>query len=223
MKRNLNLRPLLAFPGNVILFLCGKEQDGTVNRTVLWTMVSTAITLLLLGLGYTQLLEVKETTAAEFSHKIKEDLYTPQNLRLINLFDDRVLNFKCDTAKNIWFELDSNKYNKLPYGVSLGAIPLVYNIFEIDQLLQDFEDLAFYEKKGQIKSEYIYDQYSYYIIELWENPDLQAYITWQRSQPGSCNTYVNLENIYDEMSDYASKEAEQCSGKKSKRPAKKWH
>jgi hypothetical protein len=180
-------------------FLCGVEANKKVNRAVFWTMISTISTIFLLLFAYFQLRDVNETNSAEFAHKIKNDLYTSNNIRLITLFDDDLLIFKSDTNNFAWFQLDTIKYRTLPPEISLGIIPPTYNIFEIDALLQNFEDLAFYEKKGQVNIDYIYNQYAYYIEMLWENPNMTEYIKWQRSQPHNGYCYRALEKMHKKL------------------------
>ena len=185
--------------GRFLKFLSGVEKNGQIDRTALYTFSSVLLNLALLIFAYIQLSGLSETNSADFSHRIKIDLYTTENIRLITLFDDKVLIFKCDTDSDAWFELDTIKYNELPAGMKFEKVPLTYNVFKVDELLQDFEDLSFYEKKGQINFEYIYDQYAYYIEMLWENTQIKKYIQWQRCQSHFSNTYVNLENIYKRL------------------------
>jgi hypothetical protein len=182
----------------IFKFLCG--SDGRhFSRSTLWVMLSTISTFILLVITIGQLREVKETTSADFSHKIKEDLFTPDNVRIISLLDDSVLIFKSDSNHNAWFQIDTNQNKKLPLQLRHKNIPQVYDLFEIDQLLQNFEDLSFYEKRGQINLEYIYDQYAYYIEMIWQNGEIQKYVKWQRSQSNFGNTYMNLERVYRKL------------------------
>jgi hypothetical protein len=200
MKFNLG-KLITKWHNKFLYFLCGTESAGKVNRTVFWTMLSTISTILLLLFAYFQLQEIKETTSAEFAHKIKNDLYTPENLRLISLFDDGLLLFKSDTDDYACFELDTVKYKKYHNLSNFQKVPINYDIFEVDELLQSFEDLSFYEKKHLIKIEYIYDAYAYYIESLWENPQIAKYIKWQRKIPHNSNSYYNLEQIYIRLKD----------------------
>jgi hypothetical protein len=183
----------------VLLFLCGKEQDGRINRSAVWTMISTVSTIVLLLVAYIQIHQVNETTSADFSNRFKNDLYTSENLQIISLFDDEVLVFKTSTDNYAWFELDSLSYKELPNVDQKTPVACKYDIFKIDQLLQNFEDLSFYEAQGQIRLEYIYDAYAFYIEMLWENKEMKKYIKWERSQPHNGNSYINLENIYNRL------------------------
>jgi hypothetical protein len=196
------------FYSNIINFffsILGKENKK-LNPIIFWTMLSTISTIVLLIIAYTQLKNVNETTSADFSHKIKNDLFIPNNIRLLTLFDDDILNFKTDSNNNEWFELDTVKYKKLPAAFRLDNIALSYNIIEIDEFLQDFEDLSFYEKRGQTNIDYIYDHYAYYIEMLWENEEIKKYVVFQRAIPHFSNTYINFENIYRRLKDRTDKE-----------------
>jgi hypothetical protein len=198
MKSSSNFHFLRLIANRFLKFLCG-EENRHINRSTFWTMLSTVSTFVLLIITIEQLREVKETTSADFSHKVKDDLFTPGNVKLIALLDDSILIFKSDSENNAWFEVDTNLNKKLPLQLQHKDILRTYNLFEIDQLLQDFEDLAFYEKRGQIKFEYIYDQYAYYIEMIWRNREIQKYILWQRNQSNFSNTYVNFEYIYKKL------------------------
>jgi hypothetical protein len=190
----------------VIHFLCGTDESGRLNRSSFWSMLSTVSTIVLLFIAYNQLHGINETTAAEFSHKIKNDLYTPQKIRLITLFDDKLLLFKSDSNGSVWYEIDTTEIQTGKKQTTADLQPQKVNIFQVDELLQDFEDLSFYEKRGQIKFEYIYDAYAYYIEMLWENPEMQKYIKWQRDQAHNSNSYSNLEKIYNRLKEQTDKE-----------------
>jgi hypothetical protein len=191
---------------NPLRFLCGVDDDGRINRSVLWSMLSALSTLILLIFAYFQIRDVNQTNSAEFSHKIKNDLYTPENIRLITLFDDDLLRFESDSNNFAWFVLDTLGYNKIPHQVSLGNIPTTYNVFEMDELLQDFEDLAFYNKKNRVQTDYIYIQFAYYIEMLWENKSIANYVKWQRGQEHSGYSYRYLEELYKKMKAISDKQ-----------------
>jgi hypothetical protein len=187
-------------------FLSDKDASGNISRSSFWAMIATISAIFLLIIAYVQLKEIKETTNAEFSHKIKNDLYTQKKIQLISLFDADVICFKYNSEGVVWFELDTALYSEMPTTDIYVKIPTKFNVFEIDELLQDFEDLSFYEKKGQISLEYIYDAYAYYIEMLWENVEIRKYINWQRNQPHNGNSYINLEGIYNRLKSKTDKE-----------------
>lgn len=209
-RPTIKLRPVGRKMGRRVIsflkLLCGQESDGKLSRSGFWNMTITISTIFLLVIAFFQLKEIKETTNAEFSHKIKNDLYTPGKLRLITLFDADVLQFKAAQDGVVWFELDTVLYNDLPSVDKNEKMVVKYNVFEVDELLQDFEDLSFYEKRGQITLEYIYDAYAYYIEMLWQNPEIKKYITWQRSQDHNGNSYIHLEHIFDRLKAKTDKE-----------------
>lgn len=187
-------------------FLCGTDKDKKINRTVFWAMLSSASTIILLIISYSQIKGINETTSAEFAHKIKTDFYTQKNIRLITLLDNEVLMFKSESLEYVWFELDTIKYKKLNNIDRSEKCSFKYNVFEVDEILQSFEDLSFYEKQGLIKMNYIYDAFAYYIIMLWENPEIVKYIAWQRKQSHNSSSYANLEHIYNELQQITNEE-----------------
>lgn len=180
-------------------FLCGIQEDGKINRSTLWSMFAAVTTFIVLVIAYFQFQDFTETTSAEFSHKIKNDLYTETNVQMISLFDDQVLNFKSSTDDYMWFELDTAAYVTLPNLQAYDNRKLKYTIFEVDALLQNFEDLSFYEKQGLIDIHYVYDAYAYYIEMLWENAEVQKYITLQRLHPHNSSSYLYFEQLYKKL------------------------
>jgi hypothetical protein len=191
---------------NPLKFLCGTEVGGSINRSVLWSMLSALSTLILLILAYLQIRDVNQTNSAEFSHKIKNDLYTPENIRLITLFDDGLLEFESDSNNFAWFSLDTLDYKELPRQVSLGEIPVTYNIFEVDELLQHFEDLAFYHRKRRVQTAYIYNHFAYYIEMLWQNEGIANYVKWQRGQEHNGYAYRDFEKLFKKMKSISDKQ-----------------
>ena|GEM_PF-2150374 len=164
----------------IVCFICGTELNTQkVNRSVFWTFV-------LILVGYIQLHDVNKTTKAEFAHKIKNDFFTEANINLLTLLDEKVL--VLDTTHDVaWFDLDTIKYKLLHKGVSLTNIPLSYQSNQMDELLQNFEDLGLYEKKGLIDIDYIDEGYDFYIESVWENKEIGAYIRWLWTEPRSNN------------------------------------
>ena len=76
-----------------------------------------------------------------------------------------------------------------------------YSAFEIDDdLLGYFEDIGNNESKKLIDIDMIYDTFSWYIKIIWENPAVQEYIKWQRSE--GADIYDGFEYIYNKSKSY---------------------
>lgn len=87
----------------------------------------------------------------------------------------------------------------IPPGLLIKGASRYYTLVQIDLLLQDFENLSFYEKRGQINMQYIYEQFAYYITALWKNGYIQQYIEMTRQQPNLKNAYSNFEKLNNTM------------------------
>lgn len=187
------------FVYQILKFLCGTEA-GTdkINRSGLWSTVSIVFTIILIWFAFVQIKEVNKTTHAEFTHKIKDDFFTKTNINLLTLLDEEVL--KLDTSNDVaWFNLDTVRYKKLHKDVSLNGMPLEYQSNQMDALLQNFEDFGLYEKKGLVDLDYVTEGYDFYIVTVWENPEIKAYIMWLRGDPKGANAYFYFEYIYKKL------------------------
>jgi hypothetical protein len=189
-----------------LIDICGKEPEDEhqFNRANLFSLLTAIATIVLLLFTFLQVHDVKETNSADFALKLKSEIFTPDNARIISLLDDTLLKFHPFGKDDGWFEL--NTINRQPYLVIDGA-PTHYTLVQIDLMLMAFENLSFYEKKSQIDIDYIYEQYAYYITAIWKNPDIQNYILMTRSQPQLRTSYGNFERLYRIMANRLSKDS----------------
>ena len=51
-------------------------------------------------------------------------------------------------------------------------------LFLDDKLLEHFEEMGYYEKQGIISIDFIYEFFDWDIETIWENPEIQKYITY---------------------------------------------
>jgi hypothetical protein len=79
------------------------------------------------------------------------------------------------------------------------AKQLIKNSAEIDEtrLVDFFEDLAMYTKKGRIDKDIVYQTYSYWIERYWQA--LTIYINSFRKQEEDISYYANFEELNKEM------------------------
>lgn len=182
----------------MLKFLCGtnEKKGNQIDRTNLFTLISSLVTIVLLVFIFIQINDVGETNSADFAVKLKADIFSAENVKLISLLDENLLKFhphKCDDG---WFALDSAG---IPAELVIKEAPGYYTLVQVDQLLQAFERLSFFEERGQIKMQYIYEEYAYYIQAIWENDEIQKYIKITRNQKKLGTSYINFEKLYKEI------------------------
>jgi hypothetical protein len=185
----------------MLKFLCGTEEKkgDQVNRVNLFTFITSIVTIVLLVFTFIQINDVRETNSADFAVKLKADIFSVENVTLISLLDENLLKFHPYNTDDGWFALDSACMKDIPKDLVIRGAPGYYTLVQIDQLLQAFERLSFFEQRGQIKMKYIYEEYAYYIQSVWKNEEIQKYIKMTRNQENLCSSYTNFEKLYKEM------------------------
>jgi|SRR6185312_12068947 len=182
-----------------LVFLCGRESNSDkFNRGTFWTMMSTLLTVTVIGSAYLEIKDANKTNAAEFIHKIKNDFFTETNINLLTYLDEDVLMLDT-TNDNAWFNIDTVKYKRLHKYFNISHITLHYPSNQVDELLQNFEDIGLYEKKGLVSLDYIHEGYDAYIKSTWENKQINNYIMWLRSDTLGRSDYTNFEYIYRKL------------------------
>ena len=73
--------------------------------------------------------------------------------------------------------------------------------YEMDDfILMHLEDLGFLYKKGEMGIEDINQLFGYYIVIVWENPEIKKYIDWVREVDS--DIYSNFEHLYHSLKIY---------------------
>jgi len=190
-------KPIITF----FKIVCGTEKVGSnqINRANLFALITTVTTFFVLLFTYLQIHDLKETNSADFALKLKSEIFSADNLMLLSLLDDSLIKFVQFGKDDGYFKLDSHRITSLPAGLTIKNAPPYYTLVQVDQLLMAFENLSFYEKKGQINIDYIYEQFAYYITAVWKNGDIKQYIDMTRGQPYLSRAYRNFEELNYKM------------------------
>ena len=138
-------------------------------------------TLVLVLVAWIQLQSIKATSRADFIHKLNGDFFNADMRRIMQSLQDRRAVFDENGGKPRYIE----------------DAETLFTSYELDDLLLGpLENVAIFERIGAVKLDAVYDVFGYYILVVWEHPEVQRYIEWQRQQPCSWDVYERLENLH---------------------------
>jgi hypothetical protein len=143
--------------------------------------------------------------AAKFYYKLKNDFFTEGTRELIRLFEHKLLLFKSLKSRSddftYYFEVDKDRLLLINSEIELvKPSKLIFTSNEVDDLLLGhLEDLGvlFYQKI--ISKELIYDGYEYYISEIGDNDQIQAYVCAIRKEKNDEDYYEKFEKLFVEF------------------------
>lgn len=177
-----------------------------------YTMIIAAATLLLAFIAWTQLRKTNQISAADFSHRFKNDFFNENTQHLFMLFEYDLMIFRREAVKNSddefpYFEIDQAKLDSNPiFSIFLTEIKNSYTAYEIDDLLLGhFEDLGLFCKKGLMDIGSIYEGFDYYIEAIHGNQQITNYICWQTEQENGRDIYDNFDYIFKKVKYYGKR------------------
>ncbi len=192
---------------NILGWIAGTAQNGTIDKSALWTFFIAVI-------AWWQLSKGNKTTQADFIHRFSCDFFNKEARDLIMLLNNGLLKFKVrdisekdkdELSKEFpYFEIDKRLLSKIRINNETKEKldkQEVYSTFEIDDnLLGHFEDIANYEKNGFISTQMAYESFSWYIEVAWENQEIQNYIQWLKTDGEEF--YDGIKYIYEKTKSY---------------------
>ncbi|MEN3038818.1 MAG: hypothetical protein ABDI07_06665 [Candidatus Kryptonium sp.] len=169
--------------------------------------ITAIITTLLIAITLLQLINMQNTSSADFIHRLKKDFFENENTQhLIALIDNHLLKFSVSSSNDIaYFTIWDEKIKYLPDDIKEYFIKKkLYSLYEIDDyLLGHFEDIGLFEKKGVLDIEMVYEEFDWYIELVYENEEIQKYITYLREKEEKLvDVYDNFEYIYKKCKSY---------------------
>ncbi len=225
MKRSINIIFILVF---IILIVSCFNFYNIVHTNndffsgIYGSLLTSLITVLLIGIAYVQLKNISETTNADFIHKLKNDFFKTETRNLFHLIEhdyilfrktsknfDETLNDNCICEKNkldelnseYFFEVDSNKIKNSGLPEEIQDLLLqkkFYSSFELDDfLLGHFEDVGLFEERGIIDIEMVYEEFSWYLKATYENCQIKQYLDTLGS-----DFYDKFRYIYEKTNAY---------------------
>jgi hypothetical protein len=159
-------------------------------------------TLIAVTIAWWQLQNIKRTSRADFIHRLHKDFFTKKSRDFIQLIDDDELCFD-EQADDFHFHKKNDPSN-------------IFGAYEIDDyVIGPLEDIATFEKRGVIEIGMVYEVFSWYIENVWDNCAVHKYIMRQRNEPNCADVYDGLEYIYKKCISYGV-------AKKHKTPSFLW-
>jgi hypothetical protein len=175
---------------------------------VFWVMVTAIATVLLVvataGLiyvGWIQLQELVKTSKADFLERMKREFFAIESRRFIFLIEHGLLIFNV-SKDNIGF------FSVKPTGSSVLRDAMrellvdreIYTTFEMDDvLLGPLEDVASFEKMGNVDLKAVYLVFGQYVNDVMENDAIREYIEWARVDDRAPDIYDGLEELYRKL------------------------
>ena len=185
------------------------------RKKIDWIKISSFLSaiaaLIIVVFTYLQIREFGNSTKADFTHRFKTDFFTEQSCTLMTLFDNDLLIFDTITNKNGsndfgYFRIDTTKTKELKIKFPSLFVKTNYSVYEIDNyLLNHFNDLGQFYKKGILDIDYIYNGFDYYVESIYENKQIKEFLKWVKTDESSKDTYDGIDFIYLELKDYRKK------------------
>ena len=191
------------------------------EKLAAWSQAVLALTTcILLIVGFTQLNIVAETNKETFSWNFNRALFTEKNTRLLLLIDNDCLKMEMLDADNPYFVVDmkkAEKYLRVFDADKQGTeAKKTYSGYEIEHLLDYFDELNKYEEKRLMDIRSIYVDNQYYIRTVWENKEIQKYINCTHGHKYCEGVNVGFEKLYKKIVKYGemhSKTIQNSEGK----------
>lgn len=189
-------------------YVFDRPQDP---HLIFWTAIAAYATIALVGVAFGELRRISETATADFALKFKHDFFTQEARELIMLLKHELLEFKIGEDGLAYFELTEKENGSERSGITCHDFVREgrnkYSSYQMDDfLLAHIEDLGMFELKGILDIEYVYEGFSWYIVTVYENKQIQEYVKWLKKEYGE-EIYDKLECIYHKVKEEEHKRA----------------
>jgi hypothetical protein len=187
----------------------------TIDWATIGAVISALATTALALIAWKQLgnlnktyVQISKTSKADFAHRCNTDFFSAGTRELFMLFDYDMIKFHViDEIDFAYFEIDKTKLDSHPILYNfINKDKQIFSAYEIDDLLLGpLDNVGTYFNQGLINIDLIVNFFGYYIEELHNNKQIEAYLEWIRSEPGYENIYDSFEAIYRELIDRIKK------------------
>jgi hypothetical protein len=172
---------------------------------VFWLMVTAVATVALVlatvGLVWIGLIPLVRSKKAELAERFKEELLTASSQEIFFLAAHGFLTFVVDkqpTGREIgYFSIIKLNENIMQQRLDqmFGEQRIVMTFEMDDEILAPLEEVAYYEKHGEIEFEDVYRIFGDYIDVCWSNGEIVKYISWLR-RTAKADAYKNMEALH---------------------------
>ncbi len=144
--------------------------------------------------------KISATNRTTFLLELKRDFFTENCREIFSLLQHNLLQFQVRTFENSNLKIASfivrqNNAEALSLLKVNSQVDQSFTVFEIDNyLLTHLEDLGFLYEQGEMTIDAATQLFGYFIIFVWEHPEIKKYIEWMRTD--NTDSYSNFEYIY---------------------------
>jgi hypothetical protein len=182
----------------LLVLLFGEHAD----RTVIWTAIIAAITLVGVTVAWRQLAGIRATSRADFTFRFIESFFTADTRAVFSLLTNSALTFE---VKEIlkdgkvvdrlpFLKIDPRIVEQMAGVITIPSGKTGYSGLELDDLLLGhFESVGWYVRKGLIDFDAAYDTFSYYLEKSYEHPEIKKFLAdedWK-------DTYTDFPYLYE--------------------------
>ena len=163
------------------------------------------LTIFLIYIAWKELDSISKTSNAEFLIKFKDAFFTKETRNLIHLIDNDYLEFvNTEELGKAFFKIKEEMIDESTLDKEIKdelKKKMAYSTYQMDDfILGHFEDLGIFEQKGSLDIEMVYEEFSWYLITVWENCAIKKYIQKQREE--SEDIYDKFEYIKDKCESF---------------------
>ncbi len=158
--------------------------------------ITAIATVSLAIIAYWQLHKANLISSVDFVNRLNKEFFTEKAYDICNCLADDLIEFR---YKSEDFIIKTNKKRLKEMGFKTNIL----STEDVDEVLLDhFEDVGYYEKRGIIKIDFVYESFSWYIDECGKSLGIRKYIINQRKEEGCEDLYDNFEYIYRKCENY---------------------
>jgi|GEM_PF-3817328 len=184
------------------------------DPAIFWAMVAALATVALvvatIGLVWVGLVPLVRSSKAELAERFKEELLTPPAQGIFFLAAHGFLEFVIDRQTEgreigyfVIIKLNENIMQER-LDQKFGEQRIVMTFEMDDEILSPLEEVAYYERHGEIEFEDVYRIFGDYIDVCWSNPEIVKYINWVRSTM-KADVYKNMEALHKKLREHNEK------------------
>ncbi len=175
---------------SIVIYILGLNYEK-LDMVAFWTFFLVLVTFFLWLVAKRQLGGINKVSKADFIKKFSDSFFSETTLKIIMLFDYKALSYReaeIEYGDDIpiktfpYFIIDEDIVKQLKISSEEQKILIdkkCFSGFEIDEyLLNLFEDIGSFEKKGLINIRDVYDNFDWYITAIWNNEEVRKYTNY---------------------------------------------
>ncbi|GEM_PF-2124888 len=162
------------------------------------------LTLFICFFGFKQLDEFTKSAQEKFAFDFNKDFYLENNRNLIMLMDVDCLKFNKEDPKFPVFEAGgpAQKYLTICDAANNEKHAKTrYSSYEIDMLMDLFDQINHFEENGMMNIETIYSDFGWKITTVWECKAIKEYVAWIKSRYNK-DLYEGYGKLYNKVIKY---------------------